>query len=621
MDKRKAGICIAAMLGLLLWLYLAGLLGQLLANYDDWLAQGGIGGGITMETVRTGPLFCIRNVATPQGIKAAVLLILSAGGLAVYIVLVNRARGTQPDKRNFKRSSSDTYGTADWMSKKEMQAVLEVTAPDKAEGTILGTNGRDVLCLPADTMLNPHVTVIGASGTGKSRSYIRNHILQCAKRKYGGATGESMIITDPKGELYADMSEYLRENGYQVRVFNLVDPLHGDSWNCMSDLHGDTLMAQVLTDVIIGNTSGDRPDHFWDNGEKNLLKALILYVDQNSALDTEQKSLPEVYRFLTETGEKELGSLFERLPPSHPARAPYNIYKQSSDTVRAGIVLGLGTRLQVLQNEKIKAITRRSDIDLTEPARSKCAYFVILSDQDSSMAFLSSLFFSVLFIRLVRYADAQPNQRCPVPVNIVLDEFNNIGTIGGDNGRDFCRSISTFRSRELRISLCIQSLPQLQNRYPNNLWAEILGNCDTQLMLGCTDDITARFISDRSGDMTVEVNSTMTTRQSIAMAQVIPQYRYTEGLGRRKLLTPDEVLRLKEDILIILRGENVLRAKRFDYSKHPAYKLLKRCSIQDYIPAAGKEPVPPMAEEASAITHVTPESGCLYETAIPPEDF
>lgn len=119
--------------------------------------------------------------------------------------------------------------------------------------------------------------------------------------------------------------------------------------------------------------------------------------------------------------------MFEKLPLDHPARAPYNLFAQASDTVRSGIIIGLGTRLQVLQNKSVAAITSRSDIDLTAPGKRKCAYFMILSDQNATMAFLSSLFFSFLFTKLTRYADSTPEQRCKVPVNLILDEFNNVG--------------------------------------------------------------------------------------------------------------------------------------------------------------------------------------------------
>ena len=278
--------------------------------------------------------------------------------------------------------------------------------------------------------------------------------------------------------------------------------------------------------------------------------------------------------------------LIHQLSMDHPARAPFNLFSQSSDTVKSGIILGLGTRLQVLQNEAVKQLVSFSDIDLTAPGKRKCAYYIILSDQETSMAFLSSLFFSFLFIKLTRFADNSPEGRCPIPVNLILDEFNNIGRIGGaPDGSDFCRSLSVIRSRDIRVTIAVQSLGQLQNRYPNNLWAEIIGNCDIQLMLGCTDEVTADYISDRSGDMSIQVDTTMTVKKTVAIAQVIPQYRETQGQGKRKLLTPDEVLRLPHDeMLVIIRGQNILKLTKFDYTRHPMSREMVRVSIADYHP-------------------------------------
>ena len=217
------------------------------------------------------------------------------------------------------------------------------------------------------------------------------------------------------------------------------------------------------------------------------------------------------------------------------------------------------------------------------------------------MAFLSSLFFSFLFIKLTRFADLSPEGRCSVPVNLILDEFNNIGRIGGaPDGSDFCRSLSVIRSRDIRVMLAVQSLGQLQNRYPNNLWAEIIGNCDIQLMLGCTDDVTADYISDRSGDMSIQVDSTMTVKKTVAVAQVIPQYRETQGQGKRKLLTPDEVLRLPhEEMLVIIRGQKMLKLNKFDYTNHPMSREMVRSSIMDYQPQVRYSP-PPQTEPAPA---------------------
>ena len=527
-----------------------------------------------MTPVRSGILDCWQRGFSFAGLKYDLLIALAAGGIYVILRLQDRFGSKDQDARNFSRSKRGTYGTAGWMGEKELRSILEVSSPSRAKGIILGKNEQgSVICLPEDTRLNRHIAVFGASGTMKSRAVIRPAIFQCIRR------GESVVVSDPKSEMYADTVELFRKHGYTIRVYNLLNPELGDSWNCMFDLGGDTLMAQVLTDVIISNTrGGEKGDHFWDNGESNLLKSLILYVDLDTTRKPEDRNLPAVYQMLTQNSEKQLTALFDRLPITHPAKAPYSLFSQGSDSVRAGIILGLGTRLQVLQSEAVRRITRRSDIDLTEPGKSKCVYYIILDDQNSSLEFLSSLCFAFLFIKLVRYADSTPDQRCKVPVNLILDEMNNIGIIP-----DFGRRLSTVRSRALQILMVCQSLPQHQNRYPNNLWAELVGNADTQLMLGCADDVSAEYFSSRSGDMTVEVNSTMTTRQSIALAQVIPQYRYSEGLGRRRLLTPDEVLRLPNDeLLIIIRGQKILRAKKFDYTGHPYAKDCARARIQDY---------------------------------------
>ena len=580
-DKiRTAAIILAAILGCTALVYLGGMLSQLLTNYSLWLASDGMSGQTTMKPVSWNPAICFPLAFTVNGIKGMLGLLLIGGGIFAYVKLHDRFDSKEHDPRGFSKSKSGIYGTASWMTEKEMREMLEISTIEKAEGTILGEYKGKAVCMPVDTRLNRHIAIFGASGTMKSRAIIRNALFQALKRD------ESVVVTDPKGELYADTAEMYRKAGYEVKVFNLVTPEHGDSWNCMSDLHGDTLMAQVLTNVIIGNTSSGKGDHFWDNGEGNLLKALILLVDQDPHRSSDEKHLTAVYQMLTQHSERQLTTIFEKLPLDHPARAPYNLFAQSSDTVKSGIILGLGTRLQVLQNQAVQRITSRSDIDLSEPGTRKCAYFIILSDQDATMAFLSSLFFSFLFIRLTRFADSRPDGRCDVPVNLILDEFNNVGRIGGaEDGSDFARSLSVIRSRDIRVMLAVQSLGQLQNRYGNNLWAEIIGNCDIQLMLGCTDDVTADYFSERSGDMSVMVNSTMTVRQTIAVAQVIPQYRHTEGQGKRRLLTSDEVLRLPNtEMLVVIRGCNVLKLEKLDYTKHWMAKLIDRHNIAEYTP-------------------------------------
>ena len=490
-------------------------------------------------------------------------------------------KGTYDKERNLIYSDKGTYGTSGFMTDAEMLEVLDLVSNiANNRGVILGMLYGKAVCLPENTRMNRNVAVFGASGSMKSRAYARNVAFQCVKR------GESLIITDPKSELYGDLHNYLIENGYIVRVFNLINPENSDSWNCLAEIEGQEIMAQLFSDVIIKNTGSTKGDHFWDNAEMNLLKALVLYVDQG--FPPEGKNIGQVYKLLTMNSEKELNSLFDMLPVTHPAKAPYNIFKQASDTVRSGVIIGLGTRLQVFQNKLIRQITSYNEINLTQPGKEKCAYFCITSDQDSTFDFLSSLFMSFVFIKLVRYADKYgDNGRLPVPVHILADELAN----GGCTIADLTKKISTIRSRALSISCIFQNLPQMQNRYPDNQWQEIIGNCDTQLFLGCTDEMTAEFISNRTGEVSVAVSSESKQLNTWRVSDYTPEYRETHSIGKRKLMTPDEVLRLPLDqALIILRGQKVLKVGKYDYTLHPESRKLTPCRASDHVPEWRKAP-------------------------------
>ena len=504
-------------------------------------------------------------------------------GLLIFIVMRMGwgNKGTYDKERNLTYSDKGTYGTSGFMDDVEMLQVLELVSDiTKSRGVILGLLYGKAVCLPENTRMNRNVAVFGASGSMKSRAYARNVVFQCVAR------GESLIITDPKSELYGDLCNYLIANGYIVRVFNLINPENSDSWNCLAEIEGQEIMAQLFSDVIIKNTGSTKGDHFWDNAEMNLLKALVLYVDQG--FPPEGKNIGQVYKLLTLNSEKELNSLFDMLPITHPAKAPYNIFKQASDTVRSGVIIGLGTRLQVFQNKMIRQITSYNEISLTQPGKEKCAYFCITSDQDSTFDFLSSLFMSFVFIKLVRYADKYGNSgKLPVPVHILADELAN----GGCTIADLTKKISTIRSRHLSISCIFQNLPQMQNRYPDNQWQEIIGNCDTQLFLGCTDEMTAEFISNRSGDVSIVVSTEAKQLNTWRVSDYTPEYRETHSIGKRKLMTPDEVLRLPLDqALIILRGQKVLKVGKYDYTLHPESKKLSLCRASDHVPQWRKLP-------------------------------
>lgn len=502
--------------------------------------------------------------------------------------------GEYDRERNLTYSNKGTYGTAGFMSRKEMKGVLDLVSDvRKHHGIILGELDGQAVCLPEQTRFNGNLAVYGASGSKKTRAFCVNMILQAASR----TPKTSLIISDPKSELYEKTSEYLRSKGYVVRKFDLVTPSSSDSWNCLSEINGQELMAQLFCDVIIKNTGSERGDHFWDNAEMNLLKALVLYVEQGYPKD--KRNIGEVYKLLTMSSEKELNAIFDVLPVEHPAKAPYSIFKQSSENVRGGVIIGLGSRLQVFQNKDIQQITSHDEIDLELPGKQPCAYFCITSDQDSTFDFLSSLFLSFVFIKLVRYADQKcPGGALPNPVHVLGEELTACGAIV-----DLSRKISVIRSRSISMSCVFQNLAALQNRYPYNQWQEILGNCDVHLFLGCTDPLTAEFISSRTGEASISVTSKAKQLGTWRISNYTPEYRETSGVGRRKLYTMDEVLRLDLDrALVILRGKNVLEVNKFDYSKHPEAKKLRASKASSHIPAwrSAQEKVKAAAPAADA---------------------
>ncbi len=567
-----------APIAILAILYAGGYLGQFIGNYALWKQGGGYPGDGT-SPLPPSPSFpvCLHAaVRPPYGIYGIFICI---GLLAVLLLLVMRIgysdTGEYDEDRNFTYSAKGTYGTSGWMSRKEMAGVLELVADlHRYQGIVLGMLERKAVCVPEKTRLNSNLAVYGASGSMKTRSFCMNRILQ------GVSRGESLVICDPKSELYEKASEYLRDKGYTVRVFNLVNPENSDSWNCLSEVEGQELMAQLFVDVIIKNTTGGgKGDHFWDSAEMNLLKALVLYVDKG--YPPENRNMGQVYQLITLNSETALNSLFEVLPINHPAKAPYSLFKQASDSVRSGVIIGLGSRLQVFQSELIKKITARDEIDLELPGQKPCAYFLVTSDQDSTFDFLASLFLSFVFIKLVRYADRNcEGGRLPVPVHVLGEELTACGTIP-----DLSRRLSVIRSRNISMSCVFQNLAGLQNRYPLNLWQEILGNCDVQLFLGCTDPLTAEYVSSRTGLASVAVSSKSKQLGTWRISNYTPEYRETSGVGKRPVLTPDEVLRLPiDEALVIIRGKKTLKVDKMDYSKHPEYPLLRSCKASAHIP-------------------------------------
>lgn len=537
------------------------------------LYVGGFMEQLFMESaVRLAPIDTIRHgISSVAGIQCSIVAFILFGAVAGLIVW--RGSGKEAyDERNFEVSSKGTYGTAGFMDEEERAQVLQSEKSfEKVDGVIFGRNLQDekIISLPVESRLNRNFAVCGSQGSMKSRAFARVMALQCIRR------GESVYLTDPKSELYEDLSFYFRESGYTVKQLNLIQLEHSDAWNCLGEIDDGSLI-DVFCDVVIRNTT-DKFDHFYDNTEMDLLKALCLYVFHE--YPPEKRTFPEAYKLLINKSVDMLDAIFDRLPTHHPARGPYQLFAKA-EKVKGNAVLGLGTRLQIMQNKLVQQITSHDEIDLSLPGREKCAYFCITSDQDSTFDMLATLFTSFLSIKLVRYADRTKERRLPVPVQFILDEFPNLGVVP-----DFKKKLATARSRGIGMSILFQNIPQLQNRYPDNQWEEILGGCDFSIFLGCNDMTTASYYSDRTGEITVSVSSIRKSYYTIRATDYVPEYTESTSLGKRMLLLPDEILRFPLDQgLLIIRGQKVCRFRKMDYLEHPDSQYMKLEKVEEHIP-------------------------------------
>ena len=591
------GIFGGLLLGLLfaIMAYVLGFLSNLFKSIDvAFQTQSYKGPPLDIESTCLG-------LADWEHLKWALLIVGIIFLFALILIIKGRLENLRSDPRNFTVSKKGTYGTAKSLSQRKAKKLL--TADGEHElltvrselrtedtGIILGTfpNGKIVL-KNAINKENMNVLVVGAPGSGKSYMFVRPYLAQCIRR------GESFICTDPSGELLESMGGYARDCGYKVKVFNLVDPSKSDSWNITADIKTDQLLVQIAVTTIIRNTlEGEKGDPFWDNGEKNLLKSLLLYV--NSNVYTGVKSIGAMYNLLASDEFKNTLSNIANLDENHPAKQPYNIYAQATEQVQTAFASGLATRLQIFQSDEIRKMTGHNDIDLTAPGKERCAYFVIMSDQDSTYQLLSSLFFSFLFIKLADFGKTCENQSLPVKVNVVLDELPSIGIIP-----DLGRKLATVRKYGINVVPIIQLISQLDNRYSLAEREEIIGCCDTQLWLGSNDMSSAEILSERSGTMTVDVSS-----KSEEVDVMDTGLRLTSSVGKRPYLTIDEVIRMPlNEAVVVLRGQNVLRLKKFKFHKHPDFKKVKKSEkirLSQYEPEYKRnlKEAPPSTETSEA---------------------
>lgn len=494
------------------------------------------------------------------------------------------------DKRGFDILPDGTHGTSRFMKPEEMKDVLETGRLDDLTGTIYGKHRDDLLddnrfslyiASSSKSGLAGNMLVIGAPGTGKSWGFVRPMIFQCVKRR------ESMILTDPKAELYESTAGYLADMGYEVRVFNLLEMEHSDRWNCIGEADYDERLIPIIAATIINNTSSEKEaGDFWAKAELKLLTALLYYVQNDkdvsgNVLPLSQRRLGRILSLLTDNGLATIDREIKLLPAGHPAKGPYGLFLQAKENIRGNIVIGLGNRLNVFQDKLVDAITADSTIDLTLPGHRPCAYFCILSAQDHTYAFLSSLFFTMIFSRLEQYARRETEDgKLPVPVNFVLDEFPSIGKLG-----DFKRSIAFTRGFRMNCIVIVQSIAQLADIYPRREWEEITACCDATICLGVNDTTSAQFISEKCGMTTIRVTNNQQPQTPLfsPVANLSRPYSQTRSNTQRALMQPDEVLRLDNaKSIVMLRGQLPMLLYKVTPPEFADFKKLRTLSIAKY---------------------------------------
>ena len=530
------------------------------------------------------------------------------------------------DSRGFDILPDGTHGSSGFLTKKEMGEFLEIGTVSEVKGMMLGKYKKhpddpDKYALYAAHRMVPgdnnNLLCIGAPGSGKSRGFIIPFLLGCAQR------GESVFITDPKAELFEKLSPYFRKKGHYVKAVNFLDMAHSDGWNCLYGLDKEPQLAQTVANTIIQNTSGaHEADDFWSRAELNLLMALIHYVvnlkdSKGNLLPIEKRGLGDVYQMLAHQSIQDINRTLAQLPPDHPAKGHHGLFLKAKENLWGSIAIGLGNRLAIFQNKLVDAITRNHDVDLLLPGQKPCAYFVIISAQDSAYRFLSSLFFSLALPRLSDYARLKgKGGRLPVLVNFCLDEYCNIGYMDG-----IADALNSIRGFNMSCQIVVQSLSQWQEKYPGKEWENQLATFDQTLYMGANDWTTADYISKKCGKVTISV----TNNQMPLMPLFSPVYTSTRPYSQtrsntqRELMQPDEILRLdRRQCIALFQGHKPALLYKLAPEELPDYGSLKSRRVVKYIPKWKRREQ--QAQKKQAASKQTKPAERVPKEQLPPKD-
>ena len=428
---------------------------------------------------------------------------------------------------------------------------------------------------------NKNVLVIGGSGAGKTRTYAVPNVLQA---------GCSMVITDPKAEILRKTGAFLLAQGYEVRVFDLIDPSASFCYNPFCYVQSDKDVLQLIADLIQNTTppNAHENDPFWSKAETALLQALMLYLiheapadEQNFAMVMEMIAAAEV-REDDADYQSPLDILFERLEMREPdsiACKQYRIFKQAAGKTARSILVSVGVRLAAFNLPQIARLTMADELHLEELGERKIALFCCIPDSDKSLNYLVGMIYSQLIQTLYRQADRVHRGRLPVPVHLLIDEFPNI-SLPKDS---FLSALATMRSRGIFCSIIAQNMAQLKAMYKND-WESLVGLCDEFLYLGGNEQGTHKYVSELIGKETISIASYNRSRGRNSSYSV---NRQTSG---RELLKPDEVRLLGDDkAILFVRGERPILDDKYDLLRHPNIRFTEDggASPYDYTAAAG----------------------------------
>ena len=446
------------------------------------------------------------------------------------------------------------HGSSDWSEGGEQYKVLS-----KHKGILLAQENY----LPVDKRGNVNVLVVGGSGSGKSASYSIPNAFQMLG---------SYVFTDPKGELYDKTAGYLRQNGYDIKVLNLVNPANSDGYNPLMHIASELDVDVIANTIVKGQKSESGSDPYWDDMAEMLLKALIYYLiatrpeeEQNLA------SCSELVRAANANGGSNLlTELMNQLPYDHPARMNYKSIEIAPEKTYGSILSSLQSKLGKFDSKEIAEVTSTDTINFEDIGSKKTAVYVISSDTHTAYDFLLTIFFSQMIQQLYNFADANGG-RLKMPTYFICDEFANIGKIP-----DFDKKISTSRSRGISFSVILQNLDQLEAVYEKS-YETIMGNCDTHVFLGSNSFKTVEYFSKALGEKTITRDSRSINRDKQYHRQGVSD---SDQVMARPLMTPDELRRMdNDDCIIYEKGIKPVKAKKYYYFESPMARKLAEYTL------------------------------------------